>query len=103
MQRGFLGAKETPRIGPIFWKLKDNEHILLYLDESKESSSLILIKENNQQLPIYYIIKALLQVEASYLDLEKFTIWETDEIDYGTQRVWPGLHTKDLYQWTSPS
>lgn len=56
-------------------KPKLYERLLLYLAVSKDAVSVLFIrKEETCQLPVYYISKALLIVEAWYLDREKLAL-----------------------------
>lgn len=56
-------------------KSKPREPLLLYLAVSREAVSVDLVREEEIcQLPVYYIGKALLLIEALYPDMEKLSL-----------------------------
>ncbi|CAI9774844.1 unnamed protein product [Fraxinus pennsylvanica] len=60
---------------PLLSKPKDHEILHLYLAvTSKALSSVLIREENNHQLPVYYVSKALLAAETRYPDMEKLAL-----------------------------
>lgn len=60
---------------PLLYKLSNGEIPQLYLAVSNTSVSAVMKREvENQQLPIYYVSKSLLDTETIYSSLEKLVL-----------------------------
>ena len=60
---------------PLLSKSKEHETLQLYLAISTTYVSAVLAREDdNQQLPVYYVSKSLLNEETGYSSLEKLVL-----------------------------
>ncbi|XP_022852055.1 uncharacterized protein LOC111373710 [Olea europaea var. sylvestris] len=60
---------------PLLSKPKPQESLLLYLAVSGEAVSAFIVREeDDHQLPVYYVSKALLPTETRYPDMEKLAL-----------------------------
>ncbi|KAL2504489.1 Ribonuclease H [Abeliophyllum distichum] len=73
-ETAFQALKEHLGHAPLLSKPKAGEPLLLYLAVSEESVSSVLVREEEHQLPVYYVSKALLGAEARYPDMEKLAL-----------------------------
>ncbi|XP_022865955.1 uncharacterized protein LOC111385772 [Olea europaea var. sylvestris] len=71
----FQALKKHLEEAPLLSKPEPRESLLLYLAVSDKAVSAVLVREENEhQLPVYYISKALLLAETRYPDMEKLAI-----------------------------
>ena len=53
---------------------KPGEDLFMYLSVSEHAISIMLLRDQGVQQPVYYISKALVDVETRYLPLEKLVL-----------------------------
>ena len=74
-ESALLELKSYLTTPPLLSKPLLGEVLLLYLVVSKHAVSAVLVrKEGNKKLPIYYVSKALLDAETRYTHLEKLSL-----------------------------
>ncbi|XP_022895224.1 uncharacterized protein LOC111409403 [Olea europaea var. sylvestris] len=74
-QEAFESLKKHLGESPLLSKPHPDESLLLYLAVSDVAVSAVLTREENErQLPVYYISKALLPAETRYSDMEKLAL-----------------------------
>ncbi|KAK0589524.1 hypothetical protein LWI29_015415 [Acer saccharum] len=74
-ERALQDLKTYLKSPPLLSKPKDDETLLVYLAVSDTAVSVVLVREeDNNQHPVYYISKALLDAETRYSRLEKLAL-----------------------------
>ena len=59
---------------PMLTALKPGEDLFMYLSVSDHAVSVVLLRDQGVQQPVYYISKKLVDVETRYLPLEKLVL-----------------------------
>ena len=59
---------------PMLTALKPGEDLFMYLSVSEHAVSVVLLRDQGVQQPMYYISKTLVDVEMRYLPLEKLVL-----------------------------
>ncbi|XP_022891660.1 uncharacterized protein LOC111406473 [Olea europaea var. sylvestris] len=74
-EEAFQALKKHLGEAPLLSKPKPQESLLLYLAVSNEAVSAVIVREENEhQLSVYYVSKALLSAETHYPDIEKLAL-----------------------------
>ena len=59
---------------PMLTALEPGEDLFMYLSVSDNAVSVVLLRDQGVQQPVYYISKKLVDVETRYLPLEKLVL-----------------------------
>ena len=59
---------------PMLTALEPGEDLFMYLSVSDHAVSVVLLRDQGVQQPVYYISKKLVDVETRYLPLEKLVL-----------------------------
>ena len=59
---------------PMLTALEPGEDLFMYLSVSDHAVSIVLLRDQGVQQPVYYISKKLVDVETRYLPLEKLVL-----------------------------
>ena len=59
---------------PMLTALEPGEDLFMYLSLSDHAVSVVLLRDQGVQQPVYYISKKLVDVETRYLPLEKLVL-----------------------------
>ena len=73
-ERIFQGLKEYLTWASILTALELGEDLYMYLLMSEHVASVVLLRDQGVQQPIYYISKTLVDTETRYLPLEKLVL-----------------------------
>ena len=73
-ERAFQGLKEYLTWASILTALELGEDLYMYLLMSEHVASVVLLRDQGVQQPIYYISKTLVDTETRYLPLEKLVL-----------------------------
>ena len=73
-ERAFQGLKEYLTWASILTALELGEDLYMYLLMSEHVASVMLLRDQGVQQPIYYISKTLVDTETRYLPLEKLVL-----------------------------
>ena len=73
-ERAFQGLKEYLTRASILIALELGEDLYMYLLMSEHVASVVLLRDQGVQQPIYYISKTLVDTETRYLPLEKLVL-----------------------------
>ena len=73
-EKAFQDLKKYLVQAPILLAPEINEDLFMYLSVSEHALSVVLLKDQGIQHPIYYISKTLVDAETRYLPLEKLVL-----------------------------
>ena len=73
-EKAFQDLKKYLVQAPILLAPEINEDLFMYLSVSKHAVSVVLLRDQGIQHPIYYISKTLVDAETRYLPLEKLVL-----------------------------
>ena len=73
-EKVFQDLKKYLVQAPILLAPEINEDLFMYLSVSKHAVSVVLLRDQGIQHPIYYISKTLVDAETRYLPLEKLVL-----------------------------
>ena len=70
----FRGLKDYLMQAPMLTAPEPGEDLFMYLSVSDHAVSVVLLRDEGVQQPVYYISKTLVDVETRYLPLEKLVL-----------------------------
>ena len=74
-ERAFQELKTYMGQPPLLAKPKEKENLYIYLVVSEHSVSVVLVREEEKpQWPVYYVMKALFDLETRYTEIETLTL-----------------------------
>ena len=73
-EKAFQNLKEYLVRAPMLSAPEPGEELFMYLSVSEHAVSVVLLRDQGVQQPVYYISKTLVDAETSYFPLEKLVL-----------------------------